>query len=189
MSSSNALQVHAANGYVTDSMEAEFAVHEIGFGICLVIHDAQVQTTAIAHVLMPDSHSNPTFAQSHPYAYSDTAVDHLIQSLHRISSQYADGEAWKEALKRFKVYLVGGSEITPALSTPNESAPFELNLGRIVAAKIRDSLKAVGLQAAFEALGGSGMRNLSVRNSTGKIIIQEAGQPEKTLLAPTTSTT
>lgn len=180
------MQVHATHGYVTDSIEAEFAAHEIGFGICLVIHDAQVQTTAIAHVLMPDSHSNPTFAQSNPYAYSDTAVAHLIQSLHRISSQYSSGEAWKEALKRFKVYLVGGSEITPAGSSPDQPAPFELNLGRIVAAKIRDSLKAVGLQDALEALGGSGMRNISVRNATGKIVIQEAGQPEKILLAPTT---
>lgn len=189
MSSSSALPVHATHGYVTDSMEAEFAVPEIGFGVCVVIHDDQVQTTAIAHVLMPDSHSNPTFARLNPYAYSDTAVANLVQSLHRVSGQYADGEAWNAALKRCKVYLVGGSEITPAQSTPSDSVPFELNLGRIVAAKLREAIKAVGLHEALEALGGSGMRTISVRNSTGKIVIQEAGQPEKTLLAPTTSTT
>jgi len=186
MSSSNALPVLATHGYVTDITEAEFTVHEIGFGICVVIHDDQAQTTAIAHVLMPDSHSNPTFARLNPYAYSDTAVANLVQSLHRVSSQYADREAWNAALKRFKVYLVGGSEITAAQSTPSDSVPFELNLGRIVAAKLRDALKAVGLQDALEAVGGSGMRNISVRNSTGKIVIQEAGQPEKTLLALTT---
>jgi len=188
MSSSSALTVFATHGYVTDSMEAEFAVPEIGFGICVVIHDAQVQATAIAHVLMPDSNSNPTFARLNPYAYSDTAVPNLIQSLHRISSHYTDAEAWKEALKRFKVYLVGGSEITPAHLNSGDATHFELNLGRLVAAKLRDSLKAMGLQDALEALGGSGMRTISIRNSTGKIVIQEAGQPEKTLLATPTST-
>ena len=32
-----------------------------------------------------------------------------------------------------------------------------------------------------EALGGAAMRDVSIRNGTGKVLIEEAGQPEKNL--------
>ncbi len=181
MSNSNTVPVYAATGRVTDSEEVEFSAEQVGFGVCVVIHDAQVHASAFAHVLMPDSNTNTTLARKNPYAFSDTALPNLLESLRAVSRVYAGNEAWAEALKRFKVYLIGGSEISIITPDPASPAPVELNLGKAVTVRLRDAIKAAGLPSAVEALGGSGMRDVSIRNSTGKVLIEEAGQPEKTL--------
>jgi hypothetical protein len=103
-----------------------------------------------------------------------------MESFRGSSRNYAGDEAWIEAKKRLKVYLIGASEITSAQASGTE-ATIELNIGKLVANRLRDLIKAAGLTAPVEALGGTGMRDISIRNGTGKIVIEEAGQPEKTL--------
>ena len=180
MSNSNTVPVFATTGRATDSEEVEFSAEQVGFGVCLIIHDTQVHASAIAHVLMPDSKSNITFARKNPYGFSDTAFPALMESLRGSSRTYAGDEAWIEAKKRLKVYLVGASEITSAQAGGTE-ATIELNIGKLVANRLRDLIKTAGLPAPVESLGGTGMRDISIRNGTGKIVIEEAGQPEKTL--------
>ena len=180
MSNSNTVPVFATTGRATDSEEVEFLAEQVGFGVCLIIHDPQVHASAIAHVLMPDSISNTTFARNNPYGFSDTAFPTLMESFRAISRNYAGNEAWTEAKKRLKVYLIGASEITSARASTTEPS-IELNIGKLVANRLRDLIKTAGLATPIEALGGAGMRKVSIRNGTGKILVEEPGQPEKTL--------
>jgi chemotaxis receptor (MCP) glutamine deamidase CheD len=180
MSNSNTVAVFAASGRATDSEEVEFSAEQVGFGVCLILHDAQVHASAIAHVLMPDSNSNTTFARKNPYGFSDTAFPALMETFRGTSRNYAGDEAWTEAKKRLKVYLIGASEIT--ITNTGTAAPnIELNIGKLVANRLRDLITSAGLAAPIEALGGSGIRDVSIRNGTGKVLIEEAGQPEKNL--------
>ena len=180
MSNSNTVPVFATPGRATDSEEVEFLAEQVGFGVCLIIHDPQVHASAIAHVLMPDSISNTTFARNNPYGFSDTAFPACMESFRAISRNYAGNEAWTEAKKRLKVYLIGASEITSARASTTEPS-IELNIGKLVANRLRDLIKTAGLATPIEALGGAGMRKVSIRNGTGKILVEEPGQPEKTL--------
>jgi chemotaxis receptor (MCP) glutamine deamidase CheD len=180
MSNSNTVAVFAASGRATDSEEVEFSAEQVGFGVCLILHDAQVHASAIAHVLMPDSNSNTTFARKNPYGFSDTAFPALLETLRGISRNYAGDEAWIEAKKRLKIYLIGASEITSIQASSTEPS-IELNIGKLVAKRLRDLIKTAGLTDPVEALGGSAMRDVSIRNGTGKVLIEEAGQPEKNL--------
>jgi chemotaxis receptor (MCP) glutamine deamidase CheD len=180
MSNSNTVPVYAATGRATDSEEVEFSAEQVGFGVCIILHDAQVHASAVAHVLMPDSISNTTFARKNPYGFSDTAFPALLETFRAISRNYAGDDAWTEAKKRLKVYLIGASEITPV--QPSTGAPsIELNVGKLVANKLRDLITSAGLAAPIEARGGAGIRDVSIRNGTGKVLIEEAGQPEKNL--------
>lgn len=178
---SNTVPVYAATGRATDSEEVDFSAEQVGFGVCLVIHDAQMRATAIAHVLLPDSRTNDTLARNAPYAFSDTALVTLLAALRGTSRNYNGGDAWDDALKRLKVYLIGGSEVTVAPSEPGGVAPLELNSGKLVAQRLRTAIKAAGLEKPVEDLGGAGMRHLSVRNYTGRIIVKQNGQPDRNL--------
>jgi chemotaxis receptor (MCP) glutamine deamidase CheD len=180
MSNSNTVPVYAATGRATDSEEVEFSAEQVGFGVCVILHDAQVHASAVAHVLMPDSNSNTTFARKNPYGFSDTAFPALMEAFRATSRNYAGDDAWTEAKKRLKVYLIGASEITSAQASTTEPR-LELNIGQSVANRLRDLIKSAGLETPIEALGGTGMRDVSIRNGTGKVLIEEAGQPEKNL--------
>ena len=180
MSNSNTVAVFAATGRATDSEEVEFSAEQVGFGVCLILHDAQVHASAIAHVLMPDSNSNTTFARKNPYGFSDTAFPALLETFRGTSRNYAGDEAWIEAKKRLKIYLIGASEIT-SLQASSTATSIDLNIGKLVANKLRDLITSAGLATPIEALGGAGIRDVSIRNGTGKVLIEEAGQPEKNL--------
>ena len=180
MSNSNTVPVYAATGRTTDSEEVEFSAEQVGFGVCLIVHDAQIHASAIAHVLMPDSSSNTTFARKNPFGFSNTAFPALMESLRGASRNYAGDEAWTEAKKRLKVYLIGASEITSAQASATEPN-IDLNIGKLVANRLRDLIKTEGLEPPIEALGGASIRDVSIRNGTGKILIEVPGQPEKTL--------
>jgi len=178
MSNANTVPVAGASGRVSDSEEVEFSVGDLGFGVCLVVHDPQVRASGVAHIVAPSSSVNSTYAGKYPYAFSDTAVPALLDAFQKLSRNYA-GAAWNEALKRFKVTLIGASEIR--VMSPNPSAPpsSDLNQGKLTATKLRDSLKAAGLGVANEELGGHGIRHVVVRNYTGRIIVTEPGRPQK----------
>ena len=180
MSNSNTVPVYAATGRATDSEEVEFSAEQVGFGVCLIVHDAQVHASAIAHVLMPDSSNNTTFARKAPFGFSNTAFPALMESLRSASRNYAGDEAWAEAKKRLKVYLIGASEITSAQASATDPST-DLNIGKLVANRLRDLIKTEGLEPPIETLGGASIRDVSIRNGTGKILIEVPGQPEKTL--------
>jgi chemotaxis receptor (MCP) glutamine deamidase CheD len=180
MSNSNTVPVYAATGRATDSEEVEFSAEQVGFGVCLIVHDAQVLASAMAHVLMPNSSSNPTFARKNPFSFSNTAFPALLESFRGVSRNYAGDEAWTEAKKRLKVYLIGASEITPAQANATE-LNIDLNVGKLVANRLRDLIKTEGMAPPIEDLGGASIRDVSFRNGTGKVLIEVPGQPEKTL--------
>lgn len=178
MSNANTVPVAGASGRVSDSEEVEFSVEDLGFGVCLIVHDPQVRASGVAHIVAPSSSVNSTYAGKYPYAFSDTAVPALLEALRKLSRNYA-GAAWNDALKRFKVSLIGASEIrvsTPSASTAPSS---DLNQGKLTAAKLRDTLKAAGLSVANEVLGGNGIRHVVVRNYTGRIVVTEPGRPQR----------
>lgn len=180
MSNANTVPVAGASGRVSDSEEVEFSVEDLGFGVCLVVHDPQVRASGVAHIVAPSSSINSTYASKYPYAFSDTAVPALLDALRKLSRNYA-GAAWNEALKRFKVTLIGASEIKVSSRNSGAAPSSDLNQGKLTATKLRDSLKAAGLGVANEVLGGNGIRHVVVRNYTGRIIVTEPGRPQKEL--------
>ena len=180
MSNSNTVPVYAATGRASDSEEVEFSAEQVGFGVCLIVHDPQVRASAVAHVLMPDSGNNPTFARKNPFGFSNSALPALMEALRGVSRNYDGDEAWGEAKKRFKVYLIGASEITCDQANATEPK-IDLNIGKLVANRLRDLIKSEGLAPPTEALGGPSIRDVSIRNGTGKVLIEVPGQPEKTL--------
>jgi chemotaxis receptor (MCP) glutamine deamidase CheD len=180
MSNANTVPVTGASGRVSDSEEVEFSVEDLGFGVCVVVHDPQVRASGVAHVIAPSSSVNTTYAGKYPYAFSDTAVPALLEALRKLSRNYA-GAAWNDALKRLKVTLVGASEIGVTTLSSNVTPSNDLNQGKLTAAKLRDSLRGAGLTVSNEVLGGNGIRNVVVKNYTGRIIVSEPGRPQKEL--------
>jgi chemotaxis receptor (MCP) glutamine deamidase CheD len=180
MSNANTVPVSAASGRVSDSEDVEFSAENVGFGVCLVIHDPQVRASGVAHIVASSSTVNPTYAAKYPYAFSDTAVPALLETLRKLSRNYA-GTAWNEALKRFKVTLIGASEVAVRPVAAGSAPSQDLNQGKATTAKLRDSLKAAGLSVGNEVLGGNAIRNVVVKNYTGRITISEPGRKEAAL--------
>ena len=49
------MPVSAASGRVSDSEDVEFSAENVGFGVCLVIHDPQVRASGVAHIVASSS--------------------------------------------------------------------------------------------------------------------------------------
>ena len=84
-------------------------------------------------------------------------------------------------MKRFKVTLIGASEVAVRPVAAGSAPSQDLNQGKGTTAKLRDSLKAAGLSVGNEVLGGNAIRNVVVKNYTGRITISEPGRKEAAL--------
>lgn len=131
----------------------------LGSCIGLTLYNAEHQRGAMAHVVLPASAGR----EAAPGKFADTAVPRMLAMLKE------HGLAPAALVAK----LAGGANMF------NGSGP--LQIGDANAAAVADALKRAGIRIAAQDLGGTRGRRVEFDCATGKMTIQCAGGPARTL--------
>lgn len=146
---------------------AEWAVEQgdgvlvtLGLGSCVAImlHDAQSQAGAMAHVLLP-SRSLARDSTNHA-KFPDTAVPLLVDRLKRLGADP----------RRLVAKLAGGASMFSQLVTPGTIQMGERN---VLAA--RSVLRAAGIPIMRESVGGERGRSIRFYVGDGRVEVRSVG--------------
>jgi chemotaxis protein CheD len=138
----------------------EQALVTLGLGSCVAImlHDAQVQVGAMAHILLPSrSLARDT---SNPAKFPETAVPFLIEQLRGLGAEP----------RRLVAKLAGGASMFAQLMVPGAVQMGERNL-----AATRNALRAAAIPIAGEAVGGEAGRSVRFFVADGRVEIRSVG--------------
>jgi len=150
---SSALHVGMGQAAVAPAGGALQAV--LGSCIGLAIYHPRLKRSALAHVVLPDSHGNNTC----PAKFADTAVPHLVALL------AAEGVP--------AAGLV--AKITGAASMFGNSGPIQIGESNIAAVKA--ALQKARISIAGEDLGGGKGRRMRVDGDSGRATVEVVGRP------------
>jgi chemotaxis protein CheD len=146
---------------------AEWAVEQgdgvlvtLGLGSCVAImlHDAESQAGAMAHVLLP-SRSLARDSTNHA-KFPDTAVPLLVDRLKRLGADP----------RRLVAKLAGGASMFSQLVTPGTIQMGERN---VLAA--RSVLRAAGIPIMRESVGGERGRSIRFYVGDGRVEVRSVG--------------
>jgi len=146
---------------------AEWAVEQgdgvlvtLGLGSCVAImlHDAESQAGAMAHVLLP-SRSLARDSTNHA-KFPDTAVPLLVDRLKRVGADP----------RRLVAKLAGGASMFSQLVTPGTIQMGERN---VLAA--RSVLRAAGIPIMRESVGGERGRSIRFYVGDGRVEVRSVG--------------
>jgi chemotaxis protein CheD len=127
----------------------------LGSCIGLAIYHPRLKRSALAHVVLPDSHGN----NGSPAKFADTAVPHLVALL------AAEGVP--------AAGLV--AKIAGAASMFGNSGPIQIGESNITAVKA--ALQKARITIAGEDLGGGKGRRMRVEGDTGRATVEIVGRP------------
>ena len=132
----------------------------LGLGSCVAImlHDAESQAGAMAHVLLP-SRSLARDSTNHA-KFPDTAVPLLVDRLKRLGADP----------RRLVAKLAGGASMFSQLVTPGTIQMGERN---VLAA--RSVLRAAGIPIMRESVGGERGRSIRFYVGDGRVEVRSVG--------------
>ena len=145
--------------------ESSIVTHALGSCIAVCIWDPIAGVGGMLHLLLPESRINPGRAERQPAAFADTGIPLLFQRAYSRGLQKA----------RTQVTLVGGAEIS------QEAPEGVMNVGRRNILASRKMLWGNGVLIRTEDVGGRRARTVAMSMQDGRIVVNAAGEPARTL--------
>jgi chemotaxis protein CheD len=127
----------------------------LGSCIGLAIYHPRLKRSALAHVVLPDSHGNDSL----PAKFADTAVPHLVALL---ASEGVPSAG-----------LV--AKIAGAASMFGNTGPIQIGESNIAAVKA--ALAKARISLAAEDVGGGKGRRVRIEAETGRLTVEVVGRP------------
>lgn len=131
----------------------------VGSCIALTLHHARLKKGVLAHIVLPDSAGR----SSAPGKFADTAVAKMLETFAELGAPACSLSA----------KMAGGANMFGG------SGP--LQIGRANEAAIVRLLQAAGIRIIAQDTGGTNGRRVLFDCGTGRMIVESAGQPSKTL--------
>jgi chemotaxis protein CheD len=131
----------------------------LGSCIGLALYHPRLKRSALAHVVLPDSHGN----SAAPGKFADTAVPHMIALL------AADGIPAAGLI----------AKIAGAASMFGNTGPIQIGESNIAAVKA--ALQKARITLAGEDVGGGKGRRMRVEVDTGRVTVEVVGRPSLVL--------
>jgi len=150
------------------SSTAGDCIKTLGLGSCVAVtalHGGS-GTVAMAHIVLPDSNSDPTRAKKQPGYFADTAIVAMFEELTKATG----GKG------RFLIKLIGGASV---LRQAPANALMHIGKRNILAAK--KALWKRGLGALGEDTGGTVSRSISITVGSDLVNITTNGKIKSTL--------
>ena len=145
--------------------ESSIVTHALGSCVAVCIWDPIARVGGMLHLLLPESRINPGRADRQPAAFADTGIPLLFQRAYARGLQKA----------RTEVTLIGGAEISP------DATEGVMNVGRRNVLASRKMLWGNGVLIRTEDVGGRRARTVAMSMQDGRIVVNAAGEPARTL--------
>ena len=145
--------------------ESCIVTHALGSCVAVCIWDPIARVGGMLHLLLPESRINPGRADRQPAAFADTGIPLLFQRAYARGLQKA----------RTEVTLIGGAEISP------DATEGVMNVGRRNVLASRKMLWGNGVLIRTEDVGGRRARTVAMSMQDGRIVVNAAGEPARTL--------
>ena len=135
----------------------------LGLGSCVavILYDPGLRLGGIVHVLLPHA-PNPCET---PEKYADSGTRKLFNEM--LSKGAKKERMWAK--------LVGGAQMFPNMNL------YVQDIGKMNAMEVRKALRELGVRIAAEDVEGTRGRSAYFETETGKIVIQTAFAPSKTI--------
>ncbi len=141
-----------------DSPGQVLATYALGSCIGLAAHDATAGVGGLLHYMLPDSSIDHARGRDNPWMFADTAIPMMLEKL------LARGAS----KRRLTVRAAGGASMMDRENI--------FDIGRRNYLAMRKILWKAGVMVHGEAVGGVYSRTVRLEISTGRFLIQEAGE-------------
>ena len=131
----------------------------LGSCIGLVLYHPKFKTGAMAHIVLPDSAERG----GAPGKFADTAVPHMLQLL----------KGQGTPVHGLTAKFTGGANMFGCTGP--------MKIGDANAEAVSRALKIAGIRVTGQDVGGTKGRRVTFDCSTGEMIIENAGQPARTI--------
>ena len=157
--SKTTIETMVGMGQITAGQAPERFKAMLGSCIGLVLYHSRLKTGVMAHIVLPDSaERNGT-----PGKFADTAVPHMLQLL----------KGQGTPVHGLTAKFTGGANMF------GSTGPMKI--GDANAKAVSRALKIAGIRVTGQDVGGMKGRRVTFDCSTGEMIIENAGQPARTL--------
>jgi chemotaxis protein CheD len=137
--------------------------YALGSCIAVIIHDPVANVGGLLHFMLPESTLDPAKAARNLFMFADTGIPLLFRSAYQLGAEK----------KRLAVTVAGGAQMMDTQGT--------FNIGKRNCLAMRKILWKAGVLVQAEQLGGEVSRTVRLEVGSGKVMLREAGQPEKEL--------
>jgi chemotaxis protein CheD len=137
--------------------------YALGSCIAVIIHDPVANVGGLLHFMLPESTLDPAKAARNLFMFADTGIPLLFRSVYQLGAEK----------KRLAVTVAGGAQMMDTQGT--------FNIGKRNCLAMRKILWKAGVLVQAEQLGGEVSRTVRLEVGSGKVMLREAGQPEKEL--------
>jgi chemotaxis protein CheD len=148
---------------VSKEPDSTLVTYALGSCIAVIIHDPVANVGGLLHFMLPKSTLDPAKAARNLFMFADTGIPLLFRSAYQLGAEK----------KRLAVTVAGGAQMMDTQGT--------FNIGKRNCLAMRKILWKAGVLVQAEQLGGEVSRTVRLEVGSGKVMLREAGQPEKEL--------
>ena len=148
---------------VSKEPDSTLVTYALGSCIAVIIHDPVANVGGLLHFMLPESTLDPAKAARNLFMFADTGIPLLFRSAYQLGAEK----------KRLAVTVAGGAQMMDTQGT--------FNIGKRNCLAMRKILWKAGVLVQAEQLGGEVSRTVRLEVGSGKVMLREAGQPEKEL--------
>ena len=149
---------------VSNDREGVLVTYALGSCLAVMIHDPLARVGGLLHFMLPESGLNRAKAQQNPFMFADTGIPLLFQTAYQLGAEK----------HRLIVSVAGGAQML------DEQGVF--NIGKRNYLAMRKIFWKAGVMMRAENVGGLASRTVRMEVASGRVLVREAGAPEKDLL-------
>jgi chemotaxis protein CheD len=146
---------------IGDAPGQVLATYALGSCIGLAVHDAEAAVGGLLHFMLPDSAIDPAGGRENPCKFADTGIPLLLDQVYRRGA----------SKRRLVVAAAGAAQMLDPRSF--------FDIGRRNYQAMRKLLWKAGLLLQAEAIGGDRSRTVHLEIGSGRLWLQEAGEPRE----------
>jgi chemotaxis protein CheD len=159
----NSVVIGIGDCKVSKEPDSTLVTYALGSCIAVIIHDPVANVGGLLHFMLPESTLDPAKAARNLFMFADTGIPLLFRSAYQLGAEK----------KRLAVTVAGGAQMMDTQGT--------FNIGKRNCLAMRKILWKAGVLVQAEQLGGEVSRTVRLEVGSGKVMLREAGQPEKEL--------